>query len=294
MGEQNLAGKVVLVTGANSGIGKATAMQLARIGATTILACRHIAKARQTQEEIRRVSCNDAVCVVELDLGDLRSVDRCASEVVASANGIDVLINNAGATFPSRALTPQGFEQTFAVNYLGHYVLTRLLLHHLRRKPQARVISVSSNGHKFVKGIRWDDLTFERRYSTTAAYANAKLAQVLFTRELAHRYGETGVFAHAVHPGFVGSNFYRSAGSGFSARALGLVVRWFAKSPEQGAETTLYLASSDDAICTNGGYWARCEPASPSKAATDDDAAKRLWDLSQQLVADAGMALPQS
>jgi len=217
VGEQNLAGKVVLVTGANSGIGKATALQLAREGATTILACRDLAKARQAEEEIRRVSGNDAVSLVEPDLGDLRSVERCASEVIARTDGIDVVINNAGAADRSRVLPPQGFEQTSAVNYLGHYVLTRLLLHHFRREPQARVISVSSNGHNFAGGIRRNDLTFERSYSTTTAYANAKLAQVLFTRELAHRQSEAGVFAHAVHPGFVGSDFYKSSGSGLAA-----------------------------------------------------------------------------
>lgn len=294
MGERSLSGQVILVTGANSGVGKATALRLARMGATTILACRDLTKARQAKEQIRRVSGSDAVSVVELDLGDLRSVVTCAGEVIAATGGVDVLINNAGATFPSRVLTPQGFEQTFVVNYLGHYVLTRLLVDHLRREPYARVISVTSDGHKFVKGIRWDDLTFERRYSTTAAYANAKLAQILFTRELAYRYGEAGIFAHAVHPGFVGSNFYKSAGSGLPARALDLIVRVFANSPEQGAATVIHLASSDAGVQSNGGYWARCKPASPSQAATDDAAAKRLWDLSDRLVTDADVALPPS
>ena len=294
MSRESLEGKVILVTGANSGVGQATALQVARMGATAILACRNLTKARQAKEEIQRLSCNDAVWVVQLDLSDLRSVVTCASEVIAATGGVDVLVNNAGATFPSRVLTPQGFEQTFAVNYLGHYVLTRLLLHHLRREPCARVISVTSDGHKFAKGIRWDDLTFERRYSTTAAYANAKLAQILFTRELAHRHGEAGVFAHAVHPGFVGSNFYKSAGSGLPARALNLIVRVFANSPEQGAATVIHLVSSDASLQTNGGYWARCKPANPSPAAGDDAAAKHLWDLSDQLVTDADVALPPS
>jgi NAD(P)-dependent dehydrogenase (short-subunit alcohol dehydrogenase family) len=208
-----LTGKVVLVTGGNSGIGKATALELARQGASLILACRNRGTARLVEEEIRS-SGNDSVRSVELDLSDVRSVERCARVVTTSTDRLDVLINNSGAAFRSRTLTPQGFEQTFAVNYLGHYTLTRLLLPHLLLEPHPRVVSVCSSGHKLTRGIRWDDPTFAGRFSTMAAYAKAKLAEVLFTRELAKRYGGAGLVAQAVHPGFVGSSFYEHAGSG--------------------------------------------------------------------------------
>ena len=243
----DLTGKVIVVTGANGGIGKATALALASRGGSVILACRNQATGAHAEHEIRQASGNNSVRTIELDLADLRSVERCANTLRTGSHAIDVLVNNAGAAFWSRTLTPQGFERTFAVNYLGHYALTRLLLPDLVRTPGARVITVSSNGHKFTRGIRWDDLSFEQKYSSMTAYANAKLAEVLFTRELARRYGPSGLVAHAVHPGFVGSGFYDSAGPRALSAALGLIVRGVAKTPETGAATSIFLVSSDEA-----------------------------------------------
>ncbi len=287
-----MAGVVVLITGANAGIGKATAFALAGRGATVIMACRNLVAADAVAEDIRRATGNAAVRTIELDLADLGSVRQCAEQVPATGAGIDVLINNAGGTFRSRTLTPQGFERTFQVNYLGHYALTRLLLPHMRRRPQARVISVSSFGHWYSRGIRWNDLSFERRYSPMGAYANAKLAQVLFTAELARRCGRSDVFAAAVHPGFIASEFYDKAGSDLLARALQTVVRATAKTPAQGAETSVFLATSGRTDLPNGVYWASGRQARPSGAGRDRPAAQRLWDLSEKLITEAGMTLP--
>ena len=293
--EQDLADRVVVITGANSGIGRAVAADLAGRGATTILACRNPVKARDAVTELRRLSGNDSVRSVELDLADLRSVERCADELIASTDGIDVLVNNAGGAVPERRLTVQGVEETFASNYLGHYALTRLLLAHLRRDPLARVVNVSSNGHKYTKGIRWEDPTFEDGYSGLPAYANAKLAQILFTRELAHRFGESGLHASAVHPGFVASNFYHNSHMGGVMSILTMpIARIFGRSPEQGAETVIQVATGDEVVSTNGGYWANGKPATASAAATDDESAGRLWELSERMVTDGGITLPAS
>ena len=162
-------GKIVVVTGASSGIGKVTALELASRGATTILACRDLAKAGQVRDDICTRSGNNAVSVVHLELRDLRSVERCAKEVIDRTPRVDVLINNAGGIWTQRETTPQGFEQTFGVNYLSHYALTRLLLGHLRRAAGARIINVSSSGHRMVKGICWEDLGLERRYTSVHA-----------------------------------------------------------------------------------------------------------------------------
>lgn len=283
---EDLAGKVVVVTGANAGIGKATALGLARRGATLIMACRNMVAANAVAQEIRRVTGNDAVRCVELDLADLGSIRQCAEQLASSTEGIDVLINNAGGAFTTRAVTPQGFEQTFEVNYLGPYALTRLLLTHLRQP--SRVINVSSVGHKYSRGIRWNDLAFTRGYNSMGAYSNAKLAQVLFTAELARR---TDVFSAAVHPGFVASEFY-DKGDSLPARSLQAFARRFAKTTEQGAQTSIHVAAMDLAGQPNGGYWASSKPARPSKAATDPIAAQRLWDLSEQMLTDAGTPLP--
>ncbi|WP_194289972.1 SDR family oxidoreductase [Nocardia macrotermitis] len=291
--ERDLAGRVVVVTGANSGIGRAVAADLARRGATTILACRNPDKARAAVAELRELTGNESVRSVELDLADLRSVERCAGELIESIDGIDVLVNNAGGAVPERRLTAQGVEETFASNYLGHYALTRLLLAHLRRDPQARVVNVSSNGHKYTKGIPWDDPTYEHGYGGLPAYGTAKLAQILFTRELAHRFGESGIHASAIHPGFIGSNFYaRDRMGGAMTLVMKPIVGLFAKTPEQGARTVIQLATSDDVLSTNGAYWANGATATASAAATDDESAKRLWELSERMVTDGGVALP--
>jgi NAD(P)-dependent dehydrogenase (short-subunit alcohol dehydrogenase family) len=284
--------KIVLVTGANSGIGKETALALAQKGARLVLACRDPASGAQARDEIRRTTGNENVSLVHVELGDLRSVERCAQEVIESTPRLDVLINNAGGTSPRREVTAQGLEKTFAVNYLGHYALTRLLLKHLQKATAPRILNVSSGAHRYARGLRWDDLGLERSWGQLAAYAQSKLAQVLFTRELARRYGEVGVFSHAVRPGLVRTAFYRQ--KGFPPpleRLVGVYVKLLGMPPARGAATSIFLASSPEALRSNGLFWLKCKPQRPSRAATDDEAARRLWLLSEQLVEKSGIAL---
>lgn len=284
----DMSGSTILITGANGGIGRETALALARTGASLILTVRDPAAStsRAVEQEVMAAATSGTVTLVPLDLADLRSVRDSAETITRAAPVIDTIINNAGAAFTARELTPQGIERTFAVNYVGHYALTRLLLQNLRR-GSSRVITVSSVGHKLVRGMRWDDLTFTRGYGAATAYGQAKLAEILFTRELASRCGSIGVHAHAVHPGFVNSSFYDD--TGIAARALQTFVRLTAKTPKRGAATSVHLATSDDALRSNGGYWADSKPAKPSAAARSSADAERLWTLTEALITSTGV-----
>jgi NAD(P)-dependent dehydrogenase (short-subunit alcohol dehydrogenase family) len=287
-----MSGRSVVVTGGNSGIGRATAQALASKGFTTVLACRNMETGEQAKSEIRTVTDNTAVHAVHLDLADLGSVAACASEIQEAVPAVDVLVNNAGGVWHRRELSQQGIEKTFAVDYLGHYALTRLLHPGLRR-PGARVVNVTSAGHKMSRGINWADVGFDRGWHSMRAYAQAKLAQVLFTCELAKRDGE--IMAHSVHPGFVNSNFYGAdspSGKAFE-HLVHLSARFgIAKSPEQGAATTVHVATASEAAMSSGTYWVKARHHQPSRAARDADAAARLWDLSESMVAGADIPLP--
>jgi retinol dehydrogenase-12 len=287
-------GKVVLITGANTGIGKATAEAVAARGARTILACRDLAKADLAAQEIRASTGNDDVTNVRVDLADLEDVERCAVEVLDRFGRLDVLVNNAGGTWSVPVITPQGFEQTFVVNYLSHYLLTRLLLGSLLRAAPSRIVNVTSVGHRFVRGMDWDDLQYERRWSPRDAYGQSKLAQILFTRELARRFGGDGVVAHAAHPGFVRTRFGADGDTYGGAATLLRVGKLVSVSPAHGAKTSIHLATSPQAALSNGGYWARAKPGHPSRAAKDDASARRLWDVSERLITGVGIRVPPS
>jgi NAD(P)-dependent dehydrogenase (short-subunit alcohol dehydrogenase family) len=287
----NLKGKVVLVTGANCGIGKETATALAAQGATTVLACRDMAKAEEAAAEIRNVTGNEDVATTLVDLKDLRSVVQCGDDVLSRYGTVEVLINNAGGYWDARDITSQGFEQHFGVNYLSHYLLTRRLLDALGGAAPNRIVSVTSVGHRAVKGMNWDDLQFELGWVVPRAYGQSKLAQILFTREIARRFGNRGVIAHTAHPGVVRSNFGRDGDTRGEQR---LVLRAFSLlgvSPAAGARTSIFLASSEEASRFNAGYLVRRKQHRPSKAARDDGAARRLWDVSEEMVTSAGIAL---
>jgi len=267
-------------------------MALAAAGATTVLACRNMAAAERVAAEIRAATGNRAVRVVRLDLADLESVAACAAAVRESVPVVDVLVNNAGGVWRERERSAQGFEATFAVNYLGHYALTRLLLDDLRR-PGGRVVNVSSLAHRMTRGIHWDDVEFDRGWRSMRAYSQSKLAQILFTRELASRVD--GIVSHAVHPGWVASNFF--VGDTAAERLMDHLSRLcarvgIAKTPEQGAATSVHVATGPDAAASTGLYWANSKSRRPSRAARDVDAAKRLWQLSESMVAAAGLSLP--
>ena len=288
----SMHGKVVVVTGSNVGIGLETAVGVAALQATTVLACRNQAKAEAAAKEVTQRTWNDDVHVVALDLADLASVRKAAEDILSRWDRLDVLVNNAGGTWSRRQLTAQGFEYTFGVNHLGHFYLTNLLLPRLEAHSPSRVVSVTSVGHHFARGgMRFDDLQSERHYEGMDAYCRSKLANVLFVRELARREAAAGLTANAAHPGWVRSNFAMDGDTegitGFGMR----VMRPLQISPRRGARTSIYLATSPEVADRTGMYWVRSKPGRMSQHARDDAAAPRLWDESEQLLASAGFGL---
>jgi NAD(P)-dependent dehydrogenase (short-subunit alcohol dehydrogenase family) len=289
MAEHNgtsMSGRTVVITGGNAGIGKEAAVELARRGATVVITARDAARGRAALEEVRDRVPDADVDVFDLDLASLASVRLFAATVGDRFDRLDVLLNNAGLVLSTRTETEDGFEATFGVNHLGHFALTNLLLDLLRASPDGgRVVNVSSDAHKGARrGLDFDDLQSEHRYSGAAVYARSKLANILFTRQLSRRLADDRVTANALHPGFVRSDFGRD-GDARGVYALGLrLASPFAISPEQGARTSVYLASSPEVDGVTGGYFYKCGPASTSRAAADDDAARRLWDVSEELV----------
>jgi NAD(P)-dependent dehydrogenase (short-subunit alcohol dehydrogenase family) len=286
-----MQGKVVVVTGSNTGIGKETAVGVADMGATTVLACRNVTKAGEAQAEVKERTGNDDVHVVALDLSDLASVRRAAAEILERWDRLDVLVNNAGGVWTERHQTKQGFEQTIGVNHLGPFLFTDLLLDRLKASAPSRVVNLSSVGHHMaMRGMRFDDLQSTRRYATMEAYGRSKLANVLFTRELAKRLDGTGVTVNCCHPGAVRSGFGMD---GDMKGLMGLgnrIIRPFEISSASGAKTSIYLSASADVEGKTGGYYVRCKPGHMSKKAQSDDEARRLWEVSEQLIAEADTA----
>ena len=229
--------------------------------------------------------------VVSLDLTDLASVRRAAEDVLARWDRLDVLVNNAGGTWSDRRETAQGFEYTFGVNYLGPFFLTNVLLPRLRSTGPSRIVNVTSVGHHFAsKGMRFDDLQSQKGYEGMEAYCRSKLANVLFTRELATRLAaaRTSVTVNAAHPGPVRSSFGMDGDlHGFMATGL-RIVRPFEIGPKRGAKTSIYLATSPDVAAQTGMYWVRSKPGHMSRQARNDETARRLWDESERLLAAAG------
>jgi NAD(P)-dependent dehydrogenase (short-subunit alcohol dehydrogenase family) len=285
----SMRGKVAVVTGSNVGIGKETAAGLAQLGATTVLACRNEAKAQDAAIDIRRTTGNDDVHIVVVDLSDLASVAKAADAILSGWGRLDVLVNNAGGVWTERRETAQGFEQTFGVNHLGPFYLTSLLAGRLTASAPARIINVSSAGHHMAqRGVRFEDLQSEKRYSGMEVYARSKLANVLFTRELARRLAGTNVTVNAVHPGLVRSGFGMD---GDMTGLMGLgnrMIRPFEISAAGGAKTSVYLASAAALTGQTGEYWVRSKPGHMSRQARNDAQAAQLWSVSEQLLHAAG------
>lgn len=278
-----MTGQTVVITGGNTGIGKATAEALARLGARVVITARDPSRGEAAVTEIKRKSGNDQIELVDLDLASLASVRTCAKELLDRLDAIHVLDLNAGGVLSSRRVTEDGLEMQFQVNHLGHFLLTHLLLD---RVSGGRVVVVSSWGHTQARrGLDFDDLQWERRpYRGSPVYGATKLMNLYFTFELARRLetGATGTTVNALHPGFVASQFAREG----DTRMLGIgirIARPFARSPEKGARSAVWLAASSDAAPLNGRYVIDCRPAEPSKAAGDAAAAARLWTISEQL-----------
>ena len=275
-----MSGKVCLVTGATSGIGEVTAEELARKGATVVLVGRNPQKCEATVGRIRERTGNLAVEALVADLSSQAEVRRLADEFRRRYDRLDVLVNNAGALFMERREGVDGVEMTFALNHLAYFLLTNLLLDRLKASAPSRIVVVSSDAHRGVT-MDFEDLQGRRKFKGFRAYSRSKLANVLFVRELARRLEGTGVTANALHPGFVASGFF--SGDGPAWWAMRRLAALFAVTPEQGAKTSVYLASSPEVEGVTGRYFVKEEPVEPSSAARDEEAARRLWRVSEEM-----------
>jgi NAD(P)-dependent dehydrogenase (short-subunit alcohol dehydrogenase family) len=274
-------GKICLVTGGTNGIGKATAQALAQMGATVVIVGRNASKTAQLVEEIRLASGNKNVDSLLADLSSQKQVNRLANEFKSEHSHLHVLINNAGGFFMQRQLSIDGIEMTFALNHLASFLLTDLLLDTLKASVPARIINVSSNAHASGK-IDFDNLQGERVYSPRA-YDNSKLANILFTMELARRLEGTGVTVNTLHPGFVATGFAKNNGKVIAA-LVGLITPLVARSPAKGAETSIYLASSPHVEGMTGRYFYDSHVIPTAPQATDRAVARKLWDVSAKMV----------
>jgi NAD(P)-dependent dehydrogenase (short-subunit alcohol dehydrogenase family) len=273
-----MRGKTVVITGATSGIGEVAAIRLAEEGARIVFTARDKERAQATLEKLRQANPASGHVVHFTDLS-LLSEMRHTAEEIREEPVIDVLINNAGALFNSRVETRDGLEKTFALNHMSYFVLTTLLLSRL--KPGARIINTASDAHHRAK-LDFSDLQSRNGYSGFAVYSRSKLCNILFTRELARRLAGTGITANSLHPGFVATRFGDQSGGVLSAlvrvaKPIGAI------SPEEGAKTIIYLASSPEVARTSGAYFTKCAPATPSAEARSDQDARRLWDVSAEI-----------
>jgi NAD(P)-dependent dehydrogenase (short-subunit alcohol dehydrogenase family) len=289
----DLQGRVFLVTGATEGIGKAAALEFARRGAAMTLVGRSREKTERVLGELRAASGNADMQMLLGDLSTLADVRRVAEQFRARHEHLDVLVNNAGAVFTERGVSADGFEMTFALNHLSYFLLTTLLLDLLKKAPGARVVSTSSGAHEMGKMNLGDIARRERGYSAYGAYGDSKLANVLFTRELARRLEGTGVTANCIHPGWVSTGFGLN-NRGLGAKVLKVVAPIFARRPEKGAETLIWLATSPEATSFNGEYFHDKKVAKISKLARNPELAEQLWDLSERLCTSAASASAQA
>jgi NAD(P)-dependent dehydrogenase (short-subunit alcohol dehydrogenase family) len=283
MSEQDMRGKVALITGGTNGIGRAAALGLAKLGAEVVIVGRDAAKTARVVGEIARDSRNKMVSGVAVDLSRRAEVARLAAEFKTRHERLDVLINNAGCFFGPRFTTADGYEMTFALNYLAYFKLTGELLELLKRSAPARIINVSSGAQRMGK-IDFDDLMGERRYSGQQAYNQSKLADVMFTAELARRLAGTGVTANALHPGIVRTNFGLENPSTMM-KIIVAVAKPFMLTPEKGADTAVWLATSPEVAGVSGKYFSSRKEAGVNKLVRDQAACERLWKVSEQLTA---------
>ncbi len=273
--------RTVLITGANSGIGLETTRVLAGMGMRIVMACRDRLRSEPVRDQLAEETGNDQLELMDLDLASLNDIRRFASAFVDRHDRLDVLLNNAGGFSMTRQETADGFEKTFGTNHLGPFLLTDLLLPVLRRTPAARVVNVSSDAHYHAK-LDLDDLQMTRGYKGFPAYANSKLANVLFTLELARRLEGEDITVNAVHPGHVATNIWPS--DRWYWKLVIPVVNLFAISAEEGAKTSVHVATAPELAEVTGQYFAKSLAKPPSEAALDEDLQRRMWEISAGLV----------
>jgi retinol dehydrogenase-12 len=272
-----------VLTGATNGIGEAAAIALAKQGAHLVLVGRDAARGEASLARVQAAGDTNAT-FLRADLSSMAEVRRLADQLRALPR-IDVLVNNAGAVFMERLTTADGFERTLALNHLAYFLLTELLLDKIKASAPARIVNVASDAHQGGK-LDFDDLQAEKHFSGFGAYANSKLCNILFTRELARRLQGTGVTANVLHPGTVATGFGRN-----NRGVFGVVIRMlgpFLRSPEKGAATIVYLAADPAVDGVSGQYFADCRPRTPARLAQDDADATKLWSVSEKLVAASG------
>jgi len=278
--KRHLDGKTCLITGTTNGIGRVTAVELAGMGAELFLTYRDKARADETIAEIRHKTGNDKIHLLKADLGSQSQVRAAAAEFLATRKPLHVLINNAGLGNTSKTMTEDGIEAVFAVNHLAYFLLTMLLLDCIKRSASARIVNVASEAHRFGT-INFDDLGGEQRYRMFGAYSQSKLANILFTYELARRLAGSGVTVNCLHPGAIASGLWTNNGP--LAQLIMKAAKPFLKTPEQGARTIIYLASSDEVEGVTGKYYANCKEKISNRESYDLDVARRLWEVSTQM-----------
>ncbi|XP_074655109.1 retinol dehydrogenase 12-like [Tubulanus polymorphus] len=288
--QNRLDGKTAVITGANTGIGKEVAKDLARRGARVILACRDVIRAKEAAEDIRKLTQSENVVFYKLDLASLQSVRLFVQQALKNEERVDILINNAGVMWCPRVLTDDGFEMQIGVNHLGHFLLTNLLLDSLKQAAPSRVINVTSVAYRWAE-IKFDDLMSEQSYDPAYAYAQSKLANMLFTRELARRTKGLGVTTYAVHPGVVRTEIGRYMTIlkqpiiKYLIFPLLLPIQWiFLKNPRQGAQTIIHCALAEELANESGKYYCDCKETKITASGMDGIAAHRLWEESVKLV----------
>jgi retinol dehydrogenase-14 len=273
--------KICMVTGANTGIGFYTALEIARLGGAVIIIGRNREKCENAVSMIQRETGNLAVEYLLADLSSQAQIRSAAAQFNAKYDRLDVLVNNAGGAFLRRTLTEDGIERTFAVNHLAYFLLTNLLVEALKNSPGGRVINVSSGGH-YGQQLDFDNLQLSKSYSIYRAYGRSKLSNVLFTYELARRMAGTHVTSNALSPGMVATDIWKKVNR-LLTPFITPVIKHYGQSPLEGAQTSIYLATSPDVEGVTGKYFADCKPVHSSAASYDLDAAKRLWEVSLRL-----------
>ena len=275
-----LKGKVCMVTGATAGIGIVTAKALAQQGATVIVAGRNKEKSVSTVDQIRKETENHDVEYILADLSVQKEVRKLADDFKSKFKRLDILVNNAGAVFDKRFETADGLEMTFALNHLSYFLLTDLLLDTIKASVPSRIINVSSDAHKGAK-INFDDIQGKKKYGAMRAYGQSKLANILFTYELARKLEGSGVTSNALHPGFVASSFGSNMRGAF--RLILRFLQLFAMSSENGAETSIYLATSPNVANINGKYFVKKKEVRTSVKSYDKNIGEKLWKVSEEL-----------
>lgn len=284
----DMRGKVCIVTGSSSGIGKETASELAGMGATVVMVVRDRERGESAMRGILQRYPEAKFELLVADLSSVSEIRRAANEFRGSHETLDVLVNNAGGVSAKRTVTPDGLEMTFAINYLAPFLLTHELLDALLAGAPSRVINVSSTAHTMGR-VDLEDLQGEKRYGAFRAYENAKLMNIMLTYEMARRLDGTEVTVNALHPGFVASNFGKH--SSRAIRFFFRITRPFQVSPHEGAQTSIYLASSSEVDGVTGKYFYRCRQKNSSKASYDVEKQRQLWQATESILAGLGVGL---